>query len=857
MEKTPKYIKLFWGMLLATAIAFLFHKYISGNAYFLFFRTINDVISQFYPQYYRAAELLEAGVHLPTYSFSNGWGGTQNALYLFDYIVIMFGKEHVIYMIGIVEVLKVISVAGVSFYLMRLIRNNVVTAVVGSLGMAFSTQVLIGGIWKSQAELTLFVLLGMIVVERIQKKKKWIGTGIFALLALIIAKFGISMYFQLVYGAFLFIYILGKIYITERDSRILVSKKKLTIFVIVGIILIATLIAVILHKMIDIISSYRFQSGMEEWGTKWRETFSKDNAKQIITAFFRSLSPSILGIGGIEAYYNAGPAAYCEIAGYYIGIFLLLMIPQTFCVANKKEKIVYEVGIFVSLSIICLPGVRLFANGFANDYFKLTRLIVTIIIFLIATKGMDIILECKKKFKTGLFVITDAVVVVIFLLFRFTKYKGKIYDQDLSIVVIFCIIYAIYVLLYKKMKGGKYKYILCIIFVIEMIAINYRYINNIEAITDEIWECNYYNDGTIEAVDKIKGNDDGFYRIEKAYRSALLDDASVQGYNGTTYYVGGVGNNRQTDLIVSLGMPTLWNQRGYCGGAYGNSAAEILFADKYILARYDESISYNYKKTDSTDSVNIFENEGAMSIGFAYDAVISKENFEQYDYQDRKDIILQNCVVENDSLLLNYMQNSTTPDVTKIEPKRVLELENYQLNTGIGIEPVGQNETIVVELENAEEECLNVVWSTADEAWSKNRERIVSIYKETGKAELVLNNQKDTSMFVIQPFSTKEITSVDRVSIKVYDTEDYYKLYNKSIKKLRENELLLEEYTDTFMCGTITLDSRKLLYLSIPFDDKWNIYVDGEKVEKYCVNYAFSGILVKSGTHTIEMKYEN
>ena len=124
MERTSKYTKLFWGMLFATAIAFLFHRYISGKAYFLFYRTINDVVTQFYPQYYRAAELLESGIHLPSYSFSNGWGGTQNALYLFDYIIIMFGKEHVIYMIGIVEILKVISVAVVSFYFLKLLHSH-------------------------------------------------------------------------------------------------------------------------------------------------------------------------------------------------------------------------------------------------------------------------------------------------------------------------------------------------------------------------------------------------------------------------------------------------------------------------------------------------------------------------------------------------------------------------------------------------------------------------------------------------------------------------------------------------------------------------------------------------------------
>ena len=161
----------------------------------------------------------------------------------------------------------------------------------------------------------------------------------------------------------------------------------------------------------------------------------------------------------------------------------------------------------------------------------------------------------------------------------------------------------------------------------------------------------------------------------------------------------------------------------------------------------------------------------------------------------------------------------------------------------------------MVELENAKEECLNVVWSTPKEAWQKNQERIVSIYEEMGKNELVLNNQEGTTMFVIQPFSTTELTTVDKVAIKVYDTDEYYKVYEQSVAKLHKSELQLEEWSDTSMKGSITVDSKKLLYLSIPYNKKWTYLVDGEKVQAERVNYAFTGIVLEPGEHEVEVQF--
>ena len=43
--------------------------------------------------------------------------------------------------------------------------------------------------------------------------------------------------------------------------------------------------------------------------------------------------------------------------------------------------------------------------------------------------------------------------------------------------------------------------------------------------------------------------------------------------------------------------------------------------------------------------------------------------------------------------------------------------------------------------------------------------------------------------------------------------------------------------------------------LTIPYDEGWNIYLNGEKIDYFPIFDTFIGIKLNSGHHTIKMKY--
>jgi hypothetical protein len=56
--------------------------------------------------------------------------------------------------------------------------------------------------------------------------------------------------------------------------------------------------------------------------------------------------------------------------------------------------------------------------------------------------------------------------------------------------------------------------------------------------------------------------------------------------------------------------------------------------------------------------------------------------------------------------------------------------------------------------------------------------------------------------------------------------------------------------------GNITLNKNKLLFFTIPFDTGWKAFDNGVPLTIKQMNIGFSGLLLKSGTHNLELRFE-
>ena len=110
---------------------------------------------------------------------------------------------------------------------------------------------------------------------------------------------------------------------------------------------------------------------------------------------------------------------------------------------------------------------------------------------------------------------------------------------------------------------------------------------------------------------------------------------------------------------------------------------------------------------------------------------------------------------------------------------------------------------------------------------------------------------------VIYSLSDDSSASVDFCAARI-DAEQFRKAYNA----LRANGLLeLDSFADTKFSGKIKVNgSDKLLYTSIPYDESWNITVDGEPVsydsgDIVRIGDALIGVRLTEGEHDVAFHY--
>ncbi len=85
--------------------------------------------------------------------------------------------------------------------------------------------------------------------------------------------------------------------------------------------------------------------------------------------------------------------------------------------------------------------------------------------------------------------------------------------------------------------------------------------------------------------------------------------------------------------------------------------------------------------------------------------------------------------------------------------------------------------------------------------------------------------------------------------------------FTDGYNKLKAEQLEIKTFDETLIKGTVTAKDDSVFYTSIPYDESWQVYVDGKRVSKEelqeCkLGNGLLGFYLAEGTHDIELKYE-
>ena len=260
----------------------------------------------------------------------------------------------------------------------------------------------------------------------------------------------------------------------------------------------------------------------------------------------------------------------------------------------------------------------------------------------------------------------------------------------------------------------------------------------------------------------------------------------------------------------------------------------ILFGNK-LNNYYDKTNLFVYS------DINIFYD---VLVGLKY--IVDDNKVCNYD-------ILKNFEFQNKNLYLHkneYALNlgySVSKDVTKFKLERN---DSYKFYNKLFNTLDGTNDDYFIK--------LNVNKVDSKKLFIKKSKKYSPLYI---LSDNIPNNIDQLNIKFFQNYYVVYDQCTDNIVFEFDDDVDNFEVYTINIEKIKKfvssrEQFIIEENRGNYIYGNINLSKDSSVLFSIPYEDGWTIYVDGNKVKYYKFLESFIGINLNKGSHSIKMYYE-
>ncbi len=507
---------------------------------------------------------------------------------------------------------------------------------------------------------------------------------------------------------------------------------------------------------------------------------------------------------------------YCGLL--FLGFFIYYFFTKGIRIREKILSLVITAFLFASCWIMPLDHIWSGLRSADSYRFRYSFVMAFFVLYL-AAKGVR---EYEKK-KNGRGVgAAFAGCLLMFALFQiFSPYKEKNFWTTVGFTVIYLVIF----LCIGKVR--KLKEILPLLLAAELIlngvftfVINYGGNHSIDLYLD-------YARETGKQIQAVKDQENAeFYRmdsLEKRYDggdgiSAYLNEPMAYGYHGMAHY----SSTYDTDIsrmIFDLGYSTLTDLSVYQESIL---PSDSLLGMKYLMSKKEV---LGYEKLEGFPEDNgksVYYNPYALSLGMGADENI-QEDIATADPFEFQNILFSNLLGRNVEIFkkaeyqLNIADNFLTLQVKEGEPEDILYgyVDSWIQNLKLYVDGTYR--------------CNYATWLSY---------KVFSAGYGERQHTITLENYTGTAQEVFPYFYYLDMD-----------------VFESMIQELKTREMHVEEFEDGYVKGTYAAGEDGYLLLTIPYDDGWKAYVNGQQVVITDGANALSVIPVKEGENEIELKY--
>ncbi len=443
------------------------------------------------------------------------------------------------------------------------------------------------------------------------------------------------------------------------------------------------------------------------------------------------------------------------------------------------------------------------------------------------------------------------------------RISGKVeFDQPLKelemiwLSVLCIIMVAIILCIMIRTKRRQSAALMLLVFVcIE--AFGSGIINCVEFGNDVIYSSySSYNDfvGSLRPLtDDILENDKSFYRFEKNVHRKYCDNMAfnIRGLTNSTSTL----NKSTINFLANIGYASKSHWSKYLGG---NIITDSLLGIKYVIDKENSTIGKYYDLTDldpityNNGTYYAYINERALSLAYSVDPSVLELTFKG------------KTPIENVNALLNSMVGSET------EINYFVPVEFEESTSGLTVK---KNSSYIEYRPDAGGTTGTLTYTYTAPTTGEFFFYLPSDYPR--EVDLKVNGKANGTFYASE---TKRIVSLgffnegDSVNVAISLKADvlyvtpkvnsiYYmdtELVEQALSSLSKEQLVFSDgWKDDHIIGTYTTaNENTTVFTTIPYDEGWKIYVDGEKVEyTEALDALISFNIDSAGEHDIELVY--
>ena len=718
---------------------------------------------------------------------------------IFNLLVVFFKPENIKILFTILMIVKIgLCAVSMEYYLEKKYKKNTLIFSICYSLMAYNIVYMYHTMWFDSIILFPFVILG---IDKIFENKNP-ALYIFSLGFVIIFNYYIGFIICLtsfLYFVYKFIFVYKKI-----------NKFKVIIDYIVSSLLGGLLSAfILLPSLLGLVGGKMMENNLS-FG------FNISYLHVIAKAFTASV--------GVNETWHGGPMIASSMF-----VFVLVILYFFNKKISKKEKIINGISLLFLMTTFTFKPLCLIFHGFTepNCFNYRHAFIFVFFVICLAIRSYNKLDYNKKNYKYAKYIL---IILSVLILFSRFKFNVTTYNLSILVSVLFGLLYFYFL--------NKNKKIVIYIAILDVLINTISYTTMLK-LSDKQYMSDYKNyvKEVSEVLKSIK--DDSFYRIEKTFdreenKSMLsINDSMIFGYNGISHF-DSTSKESTEILFEKLGQRKLLTRAFYSEDS--TYLIDSLFGIKYILS-YD-----NYKNYDlivNKNNIGIYENPYYLSIGYA----IKNNNIELSNnpFENQNNIIksfsgMNDNIFEESSYTMtfenvNILGNKYIPNgIGKINLNLIIE-NNQNLYLYIPFnEDVGTNypdAKIYINGKYYKDYLTKYEWST-----------------------IYLGNYRiGENVNISLEFSNPII--MDNIYLYYENIDILEKHYNL----LKEKQVNINKVSSSYLIGDINLEESSKILFTIPYDEGWNIVVDGKNVQYEKVMDSLISINLDKGSHKIELMY--